>query len=331
MAIAETATRGSSLEAIGIRRHAAAKLAGFDEEALRNALIQAAGNGLLLIAESSGKSMREHAEAVRRSASDVDGLFQRLSEVVDRLQLIDELVTNAVRGAEGGASGLQKALAHAQTVSDAFQRLSESAHDANEEMRQALSRVRKSIDDLSEGLGRSMEDIHRSLEVISAARDNASHVEANATQFHEQLQESLARLRRLLDHSSRVESEMQEVNTIGSTFAYLLEMMAMQGAFNEALDPLARLFPLVRSSSFYDPHRFTANEEEYVLSDNDIVISATDPSGVITFANDRFYDVADALDMQRRCAQQMAYCLRHLDAIAIVGKRGNAILYERAA
>ena len=39
--------------------------------------------------------------------------------------------------------------------------------------------------------------------------------------------------------------------------------------------------------------------------------------------------LARVLHEPRRLAQQMAYCLREMDAIQQVGKRGNAILYER--
>lgn len=42
-------------------------------------------------------------------------------------------------------------------------------------------------------------------------------------------------------------------------------------------------------------------------------------------------DLADALGRPRRLAQQMTYCLRHLDVIEMVGKDGNAIVYTRTA
>ena len=277
---------------VGIRRHVAAQLANFDEESLRNSLIQAAGHGLLIAAEQSGHSMRVHAEAVRQSASDMHDLFQRLSQVVSRVHSIDDLMAEVVAGAQGGARELQKAVAHVKNVSDEFQQFAVSAHDANEEVRQTLARVQHSIDELSQTLHRSANDIHVSLAAITVARHNADGEEIDTSRFHDQLHELLEQLHLLLDHSSHLENGMQEVNTIGSTFAYLLEMMAMQGAFNEALDPLARLFPLVRSSSFYDPHRFTADEHEIVLADDDIIISATDSEGTITFANDRFYAIA---------------------------------------
>ncbi len=42
-------------------------------------------------------------------------------------------------------------------------------------------------------------------------------------------------------------------------------------------------------------------------------------------------NLATSLGQSRRLAQQTAYCLREMRAIARVGKRGNAILYERVS
>jgi len=42
-------------------------------------------------------------------------------------------------------------------------------------------------------------------------------------------------------------------------------------------------------------------------------------------------ELAEALGLRRRLAQQMAYCLRELGVVAATGKRGNAVLYERQA
>jgi hypothetical protein len=39
-------------------------------------------------------------------------------------------------------------------------------------------------------------------------------------------------------------------------------------------------------------------------------------------------DLMEALRISRRIAQRMTYCLRKMDAINVVGKKGNAILYD---
>ena len=51
-----------------------------------------------------------------------------------------------------------------------------------------------------------------------------------------------------------------------------------------------------------------------------------DLAGPFTTAN-----LADVIGLRRRAAQKMAYCLRKMGALVPVGKRGNAILYTRAA
>ena len=40
-------------------------------------------------------------------------------------------------------------------------------------------------------------------------------------------------------------------------------------------------------------------------------------------------DLAEGLGVPRRLAQQMAYCLREMGVIAVVGKRGGSLLYDR--
>lgn len=39
-------------------------------------------------------------------------------------------------------------------------------------------------------------------------------------------------------------------------------------------------------------------------------------------------DLAESIDQPRRVAQQVAYCLRHMGAIDVVGKKGNSLLYS---
>jgi PAS domain S-box-containing protein len=39
--------------------------------------------------------------------------------------------------------------------------------------------------------------------------------------------------------------------------------------------------------------RFKASEPEYLLTEDDILISATDAKGIITFADNRFYEIAE--------------------------------------
>lgn len=53
-------------------------------------------------------------------------------------------------------------------------------------------------------------------------------------------------------------------------------------------DPLPRFATLAEKSHFVDPSRFARTEVETILMDDDVLISMTDLSGRITFANDTF-------------------------------------------
>ncbi|MBP7843216.1 MAG: PAS domain-containing protein [Proteobacteria bacterium] len=96
-----------------------------------------------------------------------------------------------------------------------------------------------------------------------------------------------------MDENSYVlENDISELSTISKTFSYLVEIIKSQGLLNESLDPLQRLGPVVETSAFKALERFTKVEEEYELTEEDILISATDTKGVITFANSVFYRIA---------------------------------------
>jgi hypothetical protein len=39
-------------------------------------------------------------------------------------------------------------------------------------------------------------------------------------------------------------------------------------------------------------------------------------------------ELAKCIDQPRWLAQKMAYCLRHMGAIEVIGKKGNSLLYS---
>jgi len=39
-------------------------------------------------------------------------------------------------------------------------------------------------------------------------------------------------------------------------------------------------------------------------------------------------ELAEGIEQPRWLAQKMAYCLRHMGAIEVVGKKGNSLLYS---
>ncbi len=133
--------------------------------------------------------------------------------------------------------------------------------------------------------------------LIHAAGDQLSQVaESSVHTMGEQIRairQSMADFDSILNRMDLVQENILQIDTIGKTFSYLLEMMVMQGVFTETINPLARLTPVVEASDFRAPEQFTQPESEYVLKNDDILISATDTKGKITFANNCFYQIAE--------------------------------------
>jgi len=81
-----------------------------------------------------------------------------------------------------------------------------------------------------------------------------------------------------------------------------------------------------RGWSIHD-RRLLAVDEQFPLSFPSSYL-ATVPSGLPVPFTSR--DLGRALDVPLRLAGQMAYCLRKMGVLHVVGKRGNAYLYEAA-
>jgi len=138
----------------------------------------------------------------------------------------------------------------------------------------------------------STEDMNTSLTTVNKATQNVVAIHSQTQDFNTRIHQSLDTFNELDTASVKVENQVGEFQTIGETMGYLMTLMKEQNLLVEPMDPLARLADVVAASDYNNPHRFTAAEEEYVLKDHDILISATDTKGRITFANNIFYEVA---------------------------------------
>ena len=320
-----------------VKQEAAGVLVGFDEEALRNTLIQAAGNKLSMIAQSSANTIDHQIQAIRQSAADFDSILQRMKAVQGNVQLIDANVEKVVDEAKESSEELHHVAEKMNVLQTHFtaidglvntindiadqtnllalnatieaarageagkgfavvanevKELSGTTKNANREIHDTLIQIGQAIEDLSQSVDESTQKMRKSIESVNVTRENASQISEETSQFSSLLQDSLQNFHQLDASSMEVENEAQEIHTIGTTFSYLLEMMAMQGLSFQSIDPLDRLLPLVEQSTFNAPERFTGYEQEYVLQENDILISATDTRGMITFANNCFYEIA---------------------------------------
>ncbi|NOZ39810.1 MAG: PAS domain-containing protein [Planctomycetes bacterium] len=317
---------------------AGAALVDFEEEALRNMLIHAAGDKLSQVAESSASTMNEQIRAIRQSMADFDSILNRMDLVQENILQIDTNVETVVQEASSSSEELGRVSDRMEVLEEHFtaierlvktvneiadqthllslnatieaarageagrgfavvanevKELATTTKTANEEIRETLDSIAEAISTLSISVKHSVEKMQQSVAAVEVTRESASTIGTETARFGEQLQQSLANFQKLDESSTVVENEVQEIDTIGKTFSYLLEMMVMQGVFTETINPLARLTPVVEASDFRAPERFTQPESEYVLKDDDILISATDTKGKITFANNCFYQIAE--------------------------------------
>lgn len=320
-----------------VKAQAANTIQDFDEEALRLALIEAAGTKLSFVADASARSIDQQLQAIHDNSrgfadslqrmqivrenvtkidSSVDTLARKATESSEELQVVNEkmhaleihfasidqlvrtvneiadqtklLALNAtIEAARAGEAGRGFAV-----VAHEVKELSTTTKQANQEIKDSLVRIGEAIQDLSQCVERSLNSMEQSIAAVQTTRDNASSIGEETELFCQRLEASLRNFEQVEQSSSRVDNETQEVKTIGRTFSYLLEMMREKNVFRRGIDPLERLAPLVENSTFNAPKRFTSTEPEYVLKTDDILISATDTRGFITFANNCFCEIA---------------------------------------
>ncbi len=310
----------------------------FDEAALRNALVRAAGRQLATVADSSTQTIGEQLGAVRRGIADFDEILSGMADVQDNVRAIDVEVASVLSESRSNArelqqvrermSALEQHVAAIDRLVRTVSRIADQTHllalnatieatragnagrgfavvagevkelagttkAANQEICETLDRIAAAVRTLSSGVGRSAASMEQAVAAVENARDRAAIVSHETLRFGGRLSESRNSFRALDRMSGFVENEVREIRAIGATFAYLLELMALRDRDDSAIDPLERLLPVVDASDFYDPRRFARTEPEYVLQPNDILISATDCRGMITFANNCFYRVAE--------------------------------------
>lgn len=333
-----TLTSTAKAEIRAIREQSSPALVEFDEDAVRNSLIHAAGRELSIVAKSAGHSLLEQSAAINQSTSDFDEITSRMSSVLDCVHQVDSSVNEVVDNSEQTSRELavvSERMTSLETQFKAIDRLVGSINEiadqsrvlalnatieaaragemgkgfgvvarevkelagttktTNEEVRDTLGQIDIALRGLSHSVVESVKVMQRSIETVNLMREKTHTIDRETAHFNSQLHTSLENFRELSATSTKVDNELKEVNTIGRTFYYLLELMAAHGIFGESIDPLERLGPLVQHSTFFQPDRFRRVEPEYLLTEDDILISATDPKGIITFANNKFYEIAE--------------------------------------
>ncbi|MCA9001442.1 MAG: PAS domain-containing protein, partial [Planctomycetes bacterium] len=215
----------------------------------------------------------------------IDFLLQTIDSIADQTKLI--ALNATIEAAKAGPAGRRFTV-----VAHEVKELSRETKEANEEIQVTLRGISESIAELSKAISLARGEMDQSLASVGQSRCHIDQVHEDTRRFHNELQGSLQSFQELEGASRKVESEITELGTIGETIGAIVSLLGAQGLETEAMDPLQRLAPLVAESSFEAPNRFTKREPLYDLRRDEVLISATDTRGVIQYANDKFYQVA---------------------------------------
>ncbi|HPF70781.1 MAG TPA: methyl-accepting chemotaxis protein [Candidatus Krumholzibacteria bacterium] len=222
---------------------------------------------------------------VNSSFAAVDRLLLTINKIADRTKL---LALNAtIEAATAGPAGKGFAV-----VANEVKELSRITKQANEEIATTLSGIGTSLGGLTQKILQARDMLDAAVSSVGRTRERSQEVNALTQRAARSIHGSLENFRLLDESSARVGNEIIELDVIGRTYAHLTGLMRRNGLFQGADSPLDRLAPLVAASDFEARGRFTAREDQYVLADEDILISATDTKGRITFANNAFYRAA---------------------------------------
>lgn len=217
--------------------------------------------------------------------SDVDKLLRTINSIADQTNL---LALNAtIEAARAGEEGKGFAV-----VAQEVKALSKTTKTANEDIQNKIKLIGESIIDLSENVNASRERMNSSMSIIEKTKSQADSINNKTLRSKSLVDESILIFNQLGESSKKMEIDISQLETIGKSFSFLLNLIKMNTSDQDILDPLERLAPLVNKSIFYAKDRFKSSEAEYILSERDILISATDLTGVITFANEAFYKIA---------------------------------------
>jgi PAS domain S-box-containing protein len=270
---------------------------------------------------SEFSKVQEDLKLIKESMGEIDHIFntisndsednsKRISQVTEAMTVLEEsfdnilseakiingiaeqtnlLALNAtIEAARAGDSGKGFAV-----VANEVKELSKVTRTTNDNIQDMVNEVTSSIKLLSEKLLTTNTSIKESNTKVSKSRSNINQVIDNTNNFGTVIEQSLLSFNDLLNFTTDVSSQVGELNTIGNTFSYLLTMMSKSGIFTGAGNPVEKLAPLVEQSTDDFSERFSGNAKETVLNQNDVLISATDPKGKITFANKMFYQIAE--------------------------------------
>lgn len=215
----------------------------------------------------------------------INGLIKTINSIADQTNL---LALNAtIEAARAGEHGKGFAV-----VANEVKELSRTAKQANEKIQSAITNIGETIVKLSEFLKQTQQRIETSSRYVRETTNSVSAISKDNSFLQKKIAQTQALFEGLGEVSEVLDLELNQLTTIGSTYRFLSVLMRAKGLFSGHEDPVERFEKATQDLPEAFPKRFQTIEDEYRLTNNDILISSTDLKGHITFANDKFYEIA---------------------------------------
>lgn len=232
---------------------------------------------------------------VLEATSAMQGLENEFQSIHVLLRMIDSvanqtnlLALNAtIEAARAGEAGKGFAV-----VASEVKELSKNTKKVNTEIQEAMTKIAEAVTKLSGQMGNVHELIDAAQTSSEQSKTSADLILDSSQQMQNRMKAASGELGKVSSSLHESEVQLNEVSVIGTTFENLIALLRFQGVFDKLNDPLEKLAPLAESGDFYNGERFTGSEIEVPLKDNDVLISITDPKGLIRFANKTFCDLA---------------------------------------
>lgn len=230
----------------------------------------------------------EKMQLLEKDFKSIDQLLKTIDSLSGQTNL---LALNAtIEAARAGEAGKGFAV-----VATEVKELSNRTKKANEEIQGTISQLQKSLN----GLSLSLKEAHNLMSVAltstKKSQESVSCIEDSAKNLNYAMVKTTQQLGTIGGQLTDSEEILKEIQVIGTTFDSMISLLRFQHIFDGENNPLERLKPLVEGSTYRNESRFSAKEIEKELKDDQILISITDPKGIILFANRSFYEMAEYL------------------------------------
>lgn len=228
----------------------------------------------------------EKMELLEKDFKSIDQLLKTIDSLSGQTNL---LALNAtIEAARAGEAGKGFAV-----VATEVKELSNRTKKANEEIQGTIAQLQKSLSGLSFSLKEAHNLMSVALTSTKKSQESVSHIEDSAKNVTRAMLKTTQQLNTIGGQLTDSEEILKEIQVIGTTFDSMISLLRFQHIFDGENNPLERLKPLVEQSSYRNEKRFTASEKEKELKEDEILISITDPKGIILFANRSFYEMAE--------------------------------------